>query len=350
MKKIGLIIQGPLVSVGKDGRRAHIQKTTLGEAGFIQYDCRENITRVIRDFCDLFEVVVISTWDSEREARDVWEGAAVVSLPDPGEIQREVYTVRSRNKYRQFIGIRHGLIELQKLASVDYVVRIRTDQYLDLRALVASLQESVREHGEDSRLYVPFTRPDDFFVHDIYLAASVQTMRDFLDATIAFDCYEFISCVHRDMILKYAYAKYRDDINVPEWAYFPWWPPCGASKETKKIFSFMFMHVCTPLSSEVFRSVFWRGSALSEQHVDAQYLYVAPTQVRAKKNILDVPALMSINWKRYFKFLAETKQRICSFTDLLQIAVGEVLWKYWNPLRDLAKQTRITALIYRLFR
>jgi hypothetical protein len=351
--KIGLIVQGPLLSVGKDGSRAHIPKTTLTESGFVEFDCRENIKRVIAEFGHLFEAVVVSTWESELKPGDGWEGASIAASPDPGEVRRRQYVVRSRNKYRQFIGISRGIEELERISAVDYVLRIRTDQYLDLDKLVQNISDQVEKNSVDSDvIFVPFTRPDDFFVHDIYLASATDTMKQFCDSVLDFDMFEFIHCVHREMILKYAYARYKDRIEVPEYAYFPLWPPMGASRDTKRIFSYMFKNIFRSLGAEVFETVIWRGSSLNDTHISAQFSKrnLDRGGGNVKKNLLSVPNFISIDWKRYFLFLKETSARDQKITDQLHISLGVAGWKAWNKLRTLSRKLKITNFIYRITR
>lgn len=344
MRRIGLIIQGPLLSVGKDGRAAHAKKKGMRENQMIRYNCRDNIQRIIDDFGDLFDSIVVSTWENEIESNDTWSGATVVTLPDPGEVNRDAYDHRSRNKYRQFLGIRQGVTALKEVGNIEYVVRIRTDQYLNLRTLVSAL-ERVVSCQEPGAIYVPFVRPDDFFVHDIYLAGRVDAVAALCDAALAFDMFEFIPCVHREMVLKYAYLAYPNRIGVPGAAYFPWWPPCGASAETKRIFAFMFTHVFIPLPPEVFRTVEWRGTALNEGHIKAQY----PVHQR-KKNIANVPMFVSINWFRYGRFVEETRGLTSSYVFRMKARLGRVCWRIWNILRSVAAYTRVTNIVYALLR
>ena len=345
--KIGLIIQGPLLSVGKDGQRAHIPKVVLGEDGFVTYDCRDNIARIVSEFGHLFDKIVVSTWESEVRPDDHWDGVELLALPDPGEVRRTKFTSRSRNKYRQFFGILGGLKRLDE-AYIGYAVRIRTDQYLDLEKLVNSL----KMHGmqdDPKRIWVPFTRPADFFVHDIYLAGHTGSLIGFCEAMLSFDQFEFIWCVHREMVLKYAYLQYRAQIGVPDWAYFPHWPPSGAAAETKRIFSHLFRTVFTPLDRDIFTSVQWRGTLLSNKHVVAQYIdsEKASNSLRAK-NILDVNAMISVDWGRYHAFLHET-QGIAThaYTNAMD-RLADRGWKLWNWLRALSRKLRVTRAVYRI--
>ena len=54
MKKVGLIIQGPLISFGKSGRTAtrqpFLSSEGIEEDGLVRYDCRSNIQKIINDF------------------------------------------------------------------------------------------------------------------------------------------------------------------------------------------------------------------------------------------------------------------------------------------------------------
>ncbi|MES2995142.1 MAG: hypothetical protein V4681_03870 [Patescibacteria group bacterium] len=346
-EKIGLVIQGPLLSIGNEGKKAHIQKKVLGEKGFVRYDCRENIQRMIDEYGALFDTIVVATWDSEVLPDDGWKGATLVSMPDPGEVRRRKYTTRSRNKYRQFIGIRHGLIELEKLADVEYVVRVRTDTYVDLRKLLDSFFAGMQNDSyHPGSIGVPLARPVDYFIHDFYFIARREALKDFCDAILAFDLFEFISCVHRDSILKYAYVQFRDAIEVPGSAYFPHWPPCGASAQTKRIFSYMLENVFVPLDSAIFRTLLWRGSLLSEPHLRQQLGEGMPSAKRTP----DVPAFISTHWERYFLFLCETEGRKISLVDRALTGAGLAVWHLWNIVRNAASTTGLTSFLRKLLR
>src|SRR3989344_3877342 len=136
-KKIGLVIQGALLSVGRTGNKLHQTPEQLKkEGGVIEYDCRENIQKIIDDFGHLFDEIVVSVFDNQLKDGDGWRGAKIVSAADPGGIKQEGH-YKDNNKYRQFLSTLNGLKELEK-SGVQYAVKTRTDIYLDLEKLVHS--------------------------------------------------------------------------------------------------------------------------------------------------------------------------------------------------------------------
>lgn len=347
MAKYALLIQGPLLSIGKAGHIAEVKKRSLGKDEFISYDCRNNISKLVSDFGDLFDRIVVSTWENEVKAGDVWPGVEIVAEPDPGEVKRDEYVPRSINKYRQFIGIQNGL-KVLKNSSIDYVVRIRTDQYLDLRELISLLNSQEEKNDTYEKIFVPFVRRDDFFVHDIYLAGTVQGLEKFCEAMIAYKKFEFIWCVHREMVLKHAFVNYKEYIKVKDSDYFTWWPSLGSSKATKKIFSFMFDNIFVPFPPAVFRTVVWRGTKLSEEHIRLQKIDSESTSVR--KNLVNVPSFISTNWRRYYEFFHHNDNKPVSTRNKLVTIIARTAWEFWKLVRQLSKALGFTKFIYYLHR
>ena len=339
MKKVGLIIQGPLISFGKSGRTAtrqpFLSSEGIEEDGLIRYDCRSNIQKIINDFGKLFTAVVISTWDNELRSGDEWKGAAVVPTPDPGGVTYGLpYTNALNNRNREFIGIRHGLAWLKEHSDAEYVVRIRTDQYMDLRALLDSFGRHLREtRYVPGMICVSFMRPSLFHISHFYFAAELHAMDRFLNAQLDHAMYEFIVDVHRDMILKYAYSSFRDILHVPDWAYFPRLPRLGINKKTKTVFSFMLHNVFVPLSRTTWHSVVWRGSAFGKEYMEYMRPIVMeedlPLGMSEGRANVSIPALFSINWKRYYEFCRITKNTPFSWKEKYIIWLGEAGWSFW---------------------
>lgn len=317
METFGLLIQGPLVSFGKTGASAYIPEDKLKPEHLVEYDCRDNIRKIIEDFGHLFQRIVISTWDAELRAGDAWRGATIVSTPDPGGIE-ESGMYKANNKFRQFIGIRNGLVEMERHADISHVVRIRTDQYVDLGSLLRAYKTGITRFKSGSELYVSLMHPSAFLLYDFYFAAKLQVLKDFCDAVLAYGMFEFASNVHREIVLKHAYVQYRNEIGVPDWAYFPA-PNSTVEKRahaaTKKIFRFMFTNVYAPLPIGLFRSVVWRGS-----HWDERFIALKTNENKTRlhngtksRMRMPIPALVSIDWRRYAAFQRSVSQRGPSF-------------------------------------
>src|SRR3989344_3566185 len=138
--KVGLIIQGPLVSRGKSGRMLHMRRV-IPERDYVVYDCRENIQTMIEEFGHLFSRIVISTWKNELRPDDSWEGANVIASSDEALPQKHHKgTSLPDNRFRQMFGMLAGIEYLEAHSDVDMVVKIRTDQYIDLGCLLKSIE------------------------------------------------------------------------------------------------------------------------------------------------------------------------------------------------------------------
>jgi len=354
MKKVGLIIQGPLESFGKAGHRKFEGSSPV----LVRYDTRANIQKTINEFGSLFDTIVVSTWDSELKSGDQWVGATVVSMPDPGgNWNGREGSWKAHNRNRQFIGIQNGLAWLEKNSGIEYVVRIRTDQYVDLKELLSSFEEHLQStQGILGMMGVAFMRPGIFHVSDLYFASELKTMRMFLDAMLSHDRYEFLVDVHRDMVLKYAYSSFRGALGVSDWAYFPRQPRSGVNKKTKAIFSFMFKHVFVPLSEATLRSVVFRGSPLSDEYLKGMVVGEnhSPGLSESGKvigrfsrffqyNNISVPAFLSIDWERYFAFRQTAGGNAPSFLERILIISGKLVGSAWILFEATARSIKRTG-------
>ena len=337
-KKIGLIIQGPLVSIGKTGQKLNTPLKNFKKEDLTKFDCRQNIKRVITDFKKLFDVVVISTWDNELKPNDHWSGAELISAPDPGG--RGYGSNKANNLYRQFIGIRNGLIKMRRIADIDYVVRIRTDQYLDLQELLNSFYRHLNRKNYYSEIIcVPSHELPFHQLMDFYFASEPQALERFCDAVLAYNKYEFSKNIHYEMVLKPAFILYRNIIGMPDWAYFPKnYPSDGLGATTKEIFYFMLNKVFAPLSFAIIKSIIWRGTPLCDVYLqrcfltahnpvlveDNLYFFEGSTEKRANiRKCLGLPKFKSstftninkdkdfIDWDKYKSFMTKFNVKPC---------------------------------------
>ncbi len=325
-KKIGLVIQGALTSIGRTGDKLHQSPEQLKkEGGVITYDCRENINKIIKDYGHLFDEVVVSVFDNQLKSGENFPGATLVSGPDPGGIKQRGH-YKDNNKHRQFVSTLNGIRELEK-HGIQYVVKTRTDIFLDLERLLESFFEN-----DTRKIGATVTHPPNFLLHDLYFVAELSILKKFCEAMEAYDQFEFIPSVHREMLLKHAYVEYRGKIGVPEWAYFPHFPPDGVSRETRKIFDYMFENVYFSLDPEVWKGTFWRGTLFAPDH----FTTLLGTKYRKSKGY-NSPALITIDWERYFHFRREVSGKEISFFNKIKAKVGRVGWRLWNSFRKMVR-------------
>lgn len=333
-EKIGLVIQGPLVSIGRTGDKLHQSPEQLKiEGGVIHYDCRENINRIIKEFGHLFDEIVVSTWDNEIKPNEIFPGAKLISVPDPGGIKQAGH-YKDNNKHRQFISTLNGLNELEK-SGIDYAIKTRTDIYLDFKELISDFFTGLEQKQNPRAIGATVIHPKTFLLHDLYFMATLNVLKAFCEAVLAYDKFEFISSVHREMVLKHAYVEYREAIKVPDWAYFPFYPPTGVNAATRKIFDYMFEHVYFSLKPGIFRQTLWRGTYFPEDHI------ASLTKGNPGGRIYNIPGLISTDWKRYFHFHLEMSGRKILLRDKMIIKIGEWGWQLWNLTRKIGRMVKI---------
>lgn len=120
MRKTLLLITGPTQSVGRTS-------DPLGgpAPNVVDYDCRSNIEK-LADSAPFFDSVLF-TWEGQPSP----PGVNSIFLSDEGLLDGPTY---SKNMYRQsFLIARGASYALQ--TGYDYVVRMRTDQFFDLKQL-----------------------------------------------------------------------------------------------------------------------------------------------------------------------------------------------------------------------
>lgn len=332
-KRIGLIIQGPLVSIGKTGEQYYLTLDELNaQGGAVKYDCRENINRLIREFGHLFDEIVISTLANDARPDESFEGAKLIFAPDPGGLKNvNAKNYKENNKFKQYASILNGLLELEK-SGMDYAVKVRVDTHLDLKKLVDSFLSGVESGKNPQAVYVPLTHERTYLIHDLYFASTLEALKKFCEAILAYDHFEFISSAHMEAVLKHAYGEYRHDIGVPDWAYFPISPLDGISSATRKIFHYMLKNVYLSLDPDIFRFIEWRGSPFPRRHIVEM---LEDTDWGGRK--FNIPALFATDWEHYFRFREQVSGRRAGFFNKALIKVGSFGWRAWRRIGNVFK-------------
>jgi hypothetical protein len=95
----------------------------------------------------------------------------------------------------------------------------------------------------------------------------------------------------------------------------------------------MFKHVFRSLEPKIFKETLWRGTYFASDHFEMIY----GGQKSRKYNI---PALISIDWKRYYHFRLQMSGESISLTNKLTILVGQWGWDSWNFVRKVVRMVR----------
>lgn len=279
MKKPILIIQGPLISNGIEGAKAHINIKNLNKDDEVSWDCRQNIIDIIEDYGDMFERIIISIWKSCPRFQLEYENVDVIRNPDLNDIENLVFGLDGsrgiNNSHRQFFSV---LSATENLNDNDFVVKIRTDQNMDLNCLIKYLkcQKTLQN------IYFPSSNLFDY-ISDYYIAGKVFAIKKIFQG--AFNNFyhpnphfniETSTCVYLGLNAD-SFPNLIDASFDVDWY------------ERDKVASFFmtkFNRGYGLLPRSVFLSVIWRGSQISRDYADSTKELVFGDNNLLYKNLL----------------------------------------------------------------
>lgn len=165
-----LVIQGPILSKGRTGR-SHLSYDKNNKKAVVSFDCKESIQQMLKAFAALFNGVVVVTWEGEEisnEDFDFCTNCTLIQLkPIEKKYASDFHPTGEINFLKQFISTQAGIEALQEQNPNQYIVKIRTDQYLDLGHLLAEHQ-GMTEQERQQKIGIPFfvnhTISDFYFV------------------------------------------------------------------------------------------------------------------------------------------------------------------------------------------
>lgn len=262
MPNVGLVIQGPLVSVGRSG--ANPEDLSKSHRFDTLADVKHAVA-VART--SGFSPIFVSTWKSSTHSdidEQLPDTDATLFLNDPIPCAAWAMQKEKDNRIRQAIGCAVAVSRMCDSHSPDFIVRVRTDQWLDFAALRAAVSES--RPGELRVLGI--WRPRAVQLIDFVIGGTAVEVKRHYDALCAFDCHSFHDHIHFDMFFKDAYACLHSEV-APEF-FFP--KTSYVLHEQLPIFRFMYARRLRPLPIEVIRSVRWRGDAFTEAYIHEHFL------------------------------------------------------------------------------
>jgi hypothetical protein len=218
-KRIAIVIQGPIISAGNSGAG------TLNKS----FDCASNIQRLLDESQSIVDGYVLSTWHGQT-INLTHPKLRLVQLRDPGP-QRTFFSDTPSNEFRQAYGCHEGIKSAIEHFSPDYVVKVRTDQYIDIVGLVAhmlavdSSTEDYRQVSQEGFLYLPnMLSWSPYSVGDFYVGGHARDLLDFFEAQVLYSKHSFVnvrSWVHSDIVLRHAYRNLKGKLDLPDDYFFP---------------------------------------------------------------------------------------------------------------------------------
>ena len=259
--RIGVVVQGPLLSIGR----------TLRDVSSRNFNCAPEIEITYKLATELGFKFVLVTWQDEYppECHPKIPDDSIFKIIFPSRrlLFRFFNNWKNNNKYKQYYSTLVGLNILNELGCT-YVIKIRTDSHLDLEKF-ADFYKQMRNNDDLDKIFTPamnIEKPDLFM--DYYFGSRTETLRIFLKTVL--NCKELYSNVHFDTFYKYtksrldlSYFKLRQNLYKKEKSQ----PGICGQKIIKKAWSECF----TPGPFILYESYRWRGETFGA--VNAEELF-----------------------------------------------------------------------------
>lgn len=179
--KVGLIIQGPLTSKGINGKTWGLGDIQKRDIDLLEHDCLESIEAIAKQLPSGI-VSVVATWSNQpiakiKQLKQLVGIDYVVKLDEPSTFNRPGSRL-SANDYRQFWSTLQGLYKIED--KCQYVIKVRTDQVVDLKLLLTEFEFLVSNKPE--AFFTPnFRNLNPFWLADFFFGGSVSKMRSLLE-------------------------------------------------------------------------------------------------------------------------------------------------------------------------
>ena len=181
-----LVIQGPIVSRGITGR-SEKGRAEGKPLEVVTHHCKPTIRKTIERYGHLFDQIVVATWEGEDiEAEDLayCPSCQLLKLPPTQYFfKSDRRPTGEVNMLKQYVSTQEGIKALEIKAKPHYVVKVRTDQVVQLEALIKEHQQwSVADRKK--RVFVPDHGLTGERIGDFYFVAERQVLFQFCESIV----------------------------------------------------------------------------------------------------------------------------------------------------------------------
>jgi hypothetical protein len=278
-EKYSLVIQGPILSVGIAGNTYQKHFADKSQEHVVRYNCVENIRKLLQKYAGLFEEVVVSTWENEEITE-----SDIAFCPNCKLIKsKDITPVYKNEKHpngqigllKQFYSIQQGMKMLANQSPDHYIIKIRTDQFIDLTKMLA-VHDCETEADRNSKIYIPYFAANS--VADFYFAATRKNMEDLCQAVM--NCVQMpqvnIAKTSVHIVIPYVYyifltgARSENEPGIFLKSFYPRLERLNMQiincREAQKMAVFTNEHFAS-FSGELLYASEWRGSHIEPNNV-----------------------------------------------------------------------------------
>jgi hypothetical protein len=261
--EFGLLIQGPLISVGRSGLTGGIGFSDVNESHVIEFNCIENIQEIFDTFSPYFKAMVCVIWENEDQEninllqKKIGRENTLIIQDQTRRINSKGEVIPGNNKYKQFFSSMKG-VEFLINRGCKYAIKSRSDQRLDYLKLS---NEFLSEKNTENKIMIAGINkliPD--HLHDFYFCADSEILhRLFHDYLVKNEIFD-----HVQFDIFYSFA--RSYGMIPRLPYDLFKTPL-----MHKFILKFFNENCLLASKEVFSELIWRGELITNAQVNENF-------------------------------------------------------------------------------
>ena len=273
--KIGLVIQGPIISGGFTGQTHGYGKTRATENQLVKFDSNNAINENVTEGLLYFDEIILSTWKNEisKLTPEVLNSVEVLGLDDPTPSPptlrkpiKEYADFHTINTVRQFYSTVEGLKYLSD-KGITHAIKIRTDQKINIKLLYQEFTEFI-SHSEQ-KFFVPFLVPKTpWTIPDFYIGGEISELMN-ISMAMTNKIFKFHTNIHRDIFFKsiFMYSDFIREIPLKNFFIYQ----DKASSEIIKMINYSEKKLWHPGSRNLYESIIWRGQKVKSGTNDKKF-------------------------------------------------------------------------------
>ena len=259
-QKSALVIQGPILSKGKSGKHFGDPDLPVEDSFF---DCSELINDIVKESKESFDLIVISTWDSEDTSKIIeLDKIRIIKSKQP------IYRISKKsepNTFKQFYSILRGL-DVAYNEECKFVVKIRTDTWVEATKVLDLIKT------DPTKIWVvPFKSPN--CITDFFFGGNITNMQIFTDTILKPNffyrtVYKSAS-IHYSLFYQYAY---RQESVLKRLFFWNYYYSYFLSLSKVRTIKSAWENFYSQIPQEIYNSMKWRGFGIpiKSQHTETE--------------------------------------------------------------------------------
>ena len=289
--RIGLIIQGPMLSSGVRGPLLR-EKNFIKEKNdnnYVEFNCLENVIKLAQSAQKYFDYIVLSTWESDFDLTSLENNFFDKVIISNEKYFEKIYlknNIFNQNYKKQFHTIKMASNFL-KNKDLDFIVKIRTDLFVNVQQLyqecLFALNKKTILINNGIRDKYRFLELDDFI-----FGSESDFFSDWMGNLMNIEFKNWGGAHHR-LMMSYLWTKYKNSFKFREILFFHKDIVNNSKSISKKaIKEWGKFHI---LDEE-----FWKDSQLRGEDLDTRYYDFEPEMPLLEKHKI------KYNFRLFFKW------------------------------------------------